>query len=160
VELEPLAEEHVDALVELFAFPEVQRYWHVWDADRVRRELLGDDDANWLAIRHDGRVVGIIGWYEEDDPEYRHAGMDISVRPDVFGTGVALDALRSVSRMLIDERGHHRLIIDPNATNERAIAAYKKLGFKPVGVMRQYEKQMDDTWEDGLLMDLLADELT
>jgi aminoglycoside 6'-N-acetyltransferase len=28
-----------------------------------------------------------------------------------------------------------------------------------VGVMRQYERQADGRWHDGLLMDLLRDEL-
>jgi aminoglycoside 6'-N-acetyltransferase len=28
-----------------------------------------------------------------------------------------------------------------------------------VGIMRQYERGPDGTWHDGLLMDLLADEL-
>jgi aminoglycoside 6'-N-acetyltransferase len=160
VQLQPLAEEHVQAVVELMAVPDVREWWGDYDADRVRRELIDDDESNYLAILLDARLVGIIGWYEEDDPDYRHAGMDISVHPDVFGTGVALDALRAVARMLIDERGHHRLIIDPNAANPRAIAAYRKLGFKPVGVMRRYERNRHGEWTDGLLMDLLADELT
>ena len=159
MELHPLGDEHVVAVVELMALPEVQPWWGTWDAARVREGLLEDDDSTYLAIVHGGRLVGIIGYYEEDDPEYRHAGMDISVHPDVFGTGVALDALRTVCRMLVDERGHHRLIIDPNANNARAIAAYRKLGFRDIGIMRRYEKQVDGTWEDGLLMDMLADEL-
>ena len=58
------------------------------------------------------------------------------------------------------DRGHHRLIIDPAVANERAIATYASLGFKPVGVMRRYERGPDGTWHDGLLMDLLADELS
>jgi aminoglycoside 6'-N-acetyltransferase len=60
---------------------------------------------------------------------------------------------------LIDERGHHRLTIDPAADNVRAIAAYSKLGFRPVGVLRAYQRMPDGRWVDGLLMDLLADEL-
>ena len=65
-----------------------------------------------------------------------------------------------MARYLIDARGHHRLTIDPSDANERAIRAYSKLGFRPVGVMRQYERGADGTFHDGLLMDLLADELT
>jgi len=57
------------------------------------------------------------------------------------------------------QRGHHRLTIDPSADNARAIASYSKVGFKSIGVMRQYERQADGTWHDGLLMDLLHDEL-
>jgi aminoglycoside 6'-N-acetyltransferase len=64
-----------------------------------------------------------------------------------------------VARYLFAERGHHRLTIDPSAANERAIRAYERVGFRPVGRMRQYERGGDGTWHDGLLMDLLVGEL-
>jgi aminoglycoside 6'-N-acetyltransferase len=64
-----------------------------------------------------------------------------------------------LARYLIEERGHHRLTIDPAADNAAAIRAYEKVGFRPVGRMRSYERGPDGTWHDGLLMDLLADEL-
>ena len=60
---------------------------------------------------------------------------------------------------LIDVRGHHRLTIDPSAANERAIHVYSKLGFRPVGIQRLYERGPDGTFHDGLFMDLLADDL-
>jgi aminoglycoside 6'-N-acetyltransferase len=158
MELRALAAEHVGTVTELLNLPEVAAWWPRFDEARVRDELLDDDEATWLVIEHGGRVVAIIGYYEETDPDYRHAGMDIAVHPSVFGTGVALDALRAVCRRLF-EKGHHRLIIDPNARNSRAIAAYHKLGFKDVGIMRSYERGADGTWQDGLLMDLLQGEL-
>ena len=66
--------------------------------------------------------------------------------------------LRLGAKWLIEERRHHRLIIDPAASNARAIATYSAIGFKPVGVMRAYEMGPDGTWHDGLLMDMLAEE--
>jgi aminoglycoside 6'-N-acetyltransferase len=74
--------------------------------------------------------------------------------------GLGTDAVRTVARWLVEARGHHRLTIDPAAHNARAIAAYSKVGFRPVGLMRRYEGDLDGSWHDGLLMDLLADELT
>jgi aminoglycoside 6'-N-acetyltransferase len=62
-------------------------------------------------------------------------------------------------RYLIDERGHHRLTIDPAADNAEAIRAYEKVGFRPVGVLREYWRAPGGAWRDGLLMDLLASEL-
>ncbi len=50
---------------------------------------------------------------------------------------------------------HHR----PAADNGRAVHAYAALGFRPVGLMRAYERRADGRWHDNLLMDLLADEL-
>jgi aminoglycoside 6'-N-acetyltransferase len=160
VTLRPFTEADIEFAAELLQIPEVERWWNTHDADKVREEMLDDPDATYLVIDRDGEAVGIMGWYEEDDPDYRHAGMDIAVHPSVFGAGVAVEALRQACRFLIEERGHHRVIIDPNAANERAIACYRKVGFKPVGVMRRYERNLHGEWTDGLLMDLLADELT
>ena len=50
-------------------------------------------------------------------------------------------------------------MIDPAADNSAAIRSYAKVGFRPVGVMRRYELGLDGSWHDGLLMDLLANEL-
>jgi aminoglycoside 6'-N-acetyltransferase len=72
---------------------------------------------------------------------------------------VGTDAVWTLARHLIADHGHHRLVIDPAADNAAAIACYRKVGFRPVGVMRRYEQGPDGDWHDGLLMDLLADEL-
>ena len=58
--------------------------------------------------------------------------------------------VRRVVDHLIRERGHHRITIDPAAANAAAIRAYGKVGFKPVGIMRDYERDADgDGWHDG-----------
>jgi aminoglycoside 6'-N-acetyltransferase len=106
-----------------------------------------------------GEVAGLIQYYEEHEPDYRHAGMDIALRSDHHGRGLGREALITLARHLIDVRGHHRLIIDPAAGNARAIATYRRVGFRPVGVMRRYERGPDGVWHDGLLMDLLPEEL-
>ncbi len=62
--------------------------------------------------------------------------------------------------MLFEERGHHRLTIDPALANAAAIRAYEKAGFTRVGVMRRYERDaLGPDWHDSLLMELLADDL-
>jgi aminoglycoside 6'-N-acetyltransferase len=104
-------------------------------------------------------VVGWIQWQAEDDPDYRHASIDIYVDPSVHGRGVGTDAVRTLARHLIADHGHHRLEIDPAVDNVAAIRCYTKVGFRPVGVLRRSERGPDGTWHDGLLMDLLAEEL-
>jgi aminoglycoside 6'-N-acetyltransferase len=34
----------------------------------------------------------------------------------------------------VHDRGHHRLVIDPAADNERAIRCYERVGFRRIGV--------------------------
>jgi aminoglycoside 6'-N-acetyltransferase len=149
--------EDVPALVAIRTTPEVRRWWGEEDDFAA---AVADDVPQTYAIVVDDRVVGAIQWYEGDDPMYRHAGMDIYVDPAVTGRGLGTDAVRTLARHLTGERGHHRLVIDPAADNLAAIRAYEKVGFKAVGVMRRYEQGPDGTFHDGLLMDLLADELT
>ena len=106
-----------------------------------------------------GSVAGAIQWHEDGGPMYRHAGIDLFLASAWQGRGLGTDALRTVARWLIKIRGHHRLTIDPAASNVRAIRTYARVGFRPVGILRRYERGLDGTWHDGLLMDLLADEL-
>ena len=160
VTLRPATDADVPALAAIRATPEVRHWWRGGDdlAEAVRADLA-DDDLTVYAIEHDGRVVGAIQWYAEPDPDYRHAAMDIFLDPAVRGAGLGGDAIRTLARHLVDEHGHHRFTIDPAAANTAAIRAYAKVGFRPVGIMRRYERGADGRWHDALLMDLLADEL-
>ncbi|MBA3235160.1 MAG: GNAT family N-acetyltransferase [Chloroflexi bacterium] len=148
-----------ETLAAILAEPEVARWWGTFDLDRVVADLIENDpDEHGFAIEHDGRTIGYIQAVEENEPDFRHAGIDLFLRTDVHGRGLGPDAIRAVATWLLDTRGHHRLTIDPAADNVRAIAAYAKLGFKPVGVMREYQRMVDGHWVDALLMDLLAAE--
>ena len=158
VTLRPVRDEDAGALLALLTEPAVARWWQVWDADRVR-EMMADREEPALAIEAGGELVGLLLVGEETFPMYRHASLDIAIATAHQGKGLGPEALRLAIVHLIEERRHHRFTIDPAAANERAIRAYSRLGFKPVGVMRRYERHADGEWHDGLLMDLLADEL-
>ncbi len=129
------------------------------DLEAAVEEDFAEVDVVAFVIELDDRVVGWIQWDAEDEPDYRHANMDIYVDPAVHGRGVCTDAVRTLARHLIVDHGHHRVVIDPAADNTAAIRCYRKVGFRPVGIMRRYERGNDGTWHDNLLMELLADEL-
>ena len=157
--LRPLEERDFGRLVEIGAEPEVARWWPRIDAE-LAEKLAGDDSSVCLTIEYDGRVAGMIQFHEENEPDFRHAGIDLLLSAAFQGRGLGVDAVRTVARHLIVERGHHRLVIDPAADNGRAVRCYEKVGFKRVGVMREYWRDPEGVWRDGLLLDLLAQELT
>jgi aminoglycoside 6'-N-acetyltransferase len=139
--------------------PEVLRRWGEEDT-KAPDWPLEDRSATPFTILIDGDVRGLVQYGEENGPGYRHASIDVFVDPTVHGRGYGRDAVATLARYLIDERGHHRLTIDPAADNEQAIRCYTAVGFRPVGIMREYERDADGSgWHDGLLMDLLAGEL-
>jgi aminoglycoside 6'-N-acetyltransferase len=150
VTLRPQEPADLGPLNAIVALPEVRRWWGT-------DPTVDDQDAFTIIVG--GEIAGWLGWYEETDPDYRHGGLDIFLDPRLDGQGLGREALWLGARWLIAERGHHRIVIDPSAANERAIAVYASIGFKPVGVLRRYERGPDGTWHDGLLMDLLAEEL-
>lgn len=155
VVLRPTGPAHVPTFLEILTHPEIAKWWGGYDLERVRRELLG---PHGFAIELAGETVGLIIYREELDPDHRHAAMDLALHPDQHGQGLGCDAMRAMARYLFETRDHHRLVIDPAADNERAIRSCARAGFKPVGVMRRYERSADGTWHDGLLMDLLRTE--
>jgi len=159
VTLRPFGEADLQPTLEMLHQPGVAEWWPGYDIARLRSDTLGDPDTTTLAIELSGELVGLIMFGEESDPYYRSAGIDISLDGGHLGQGLGSDALRTLVRYLFGERGHHRITIDPAAANDRAIAAYSKVGFKPVGVMRAYEKGADGTFHDNLLMDMLEGEL-
>jgi aminoglycoside 6'-N-acetyltransferase len=159
VTLRPIAEADRATLRAILADPEVRRWWGPEDLEIAVADLY-DNDAHGFAILSDGEIVGYVQYAEENEPDYRHAGIDIFFGPAGRGHGFGPDAIRTLARYLFEVRGHHRLTIDPAASNERAIGAYERVGFRRVGVMRRYERGQDGEFHDGLLMDLLRGELT
>jgi aminoglycoside 6'-N-acetyltransferase len=143
-----------DVLTAILAEPEVARWWGANDIAGVREEL-----ASAFVIVIDDMTAGWVLCDEETTPGYLHVAFDIMLTASAQGQGYGRETLRLAIRHFI-ARGHHRFTIDPAVHNERAIRCYASVGFKPVGVMRKYERLDDGPWHDALLMDLLADELT
>jgi aminoglycoside 6'-N-acetyltransferase len=136
---------------------EVARWWGLPDPGFPWTD---DPDTTRLTIEVDGAVAGLVQFFEELTPKYRHAAIDLFLDPALHGRGLGSEAVRRVVRHLIADRGHHRITIDPATANVAAIRAYEKVGFRPVGVLRQYERDADGSgWHDGLLMELLAGEI-
>lgn len=162
VRLRKMAAEDRDAMVAIRQTPEVMARWRGEDLEAEFVEDLEDDETTRLTILDllDEDIVGLIQYYEETEPEYRHASIDIFIAPSHHRRGLAHDAISTLVSHLFDFADHHRLTIDPAADNAAAIACYTKVGFRPVGVMRQYEEQADGSWADGLLMELLRSDWT
>ncbi len=153
--LRPLAEGDEAELLRIHRTPEVVRWWgppaegFPWD----------EPASTSMTIVLDGAIAGLIQFSEEPEARYRHAAIDLFLDPALHGRGFGTEALRRMVVHLIEERGHHRLTIDPSVGNAAAIRSYEKVGFRAVGVMRRYERDpASGGWRDGLLMDLLADE--
>jgi aminoglycoside 6'-N-acetyltransferase len=156
--LRPIKRSDADAMLELLTQPGVARWWGAYDPVRLERDFFDQAWAYSYLVLLDGLLAGMLQFHEEMDPDYRYASIDIALGEAYQDRGLGTRALRLLIGYLIDARGHHRITIDPATDNPRAIRVYEKVGFRPVGVMRRYERGIDGQWHDALLMDLLAEE--
>jgi aminoglycoside 6'-N-acetyltransferase len=155
IALRPLAAGDEAELRRIHATPEVARWWDTPDEDFPWDE----PEATRMTIEVDGKVAGLIQFGEEPEPKYSHAWIDLFLDPAHHGRGLGTEAVRRIVRHLIDERGHHRITIDPATANTAAIQAYEKAGFRRVGVMRRAERDAGGSgWHDAVLMELVVDE--
>jgi aminoglycoside 6'-N-acetyltransferase len=160
VTIRPGGEDDVDALLAVLAEPSVARWWGEPESrQEVLEKLTASDEVVLLVVEAGGEVAGGIEYHEEDAPAYRHAGIDVYLADGFQDQGLGAEAVRLLARFLFDVHGHHRLTIDPAVDNVRAVRAYEMVGFRTVGVMREYERGPNGRFHDGLLMELLRDEL-
>ena len=153
IELQPLDASHVAPLRELHQQPRVARWWGPMEP----LFPFDEPESTRLAIVVDGEIAGLVQWGEEEWPDNRHAYIDIFVGDDYAGRGIGTEAMRHMTRRLIEQHGYHRLILDPAVENQSAIRSYEKAGFRRVGtVRRSYREHESGDWRDELMMELVV----
>lgn len=153
LELRPAQPSDAGALLTMLAEPAVAEWWGDNSEESILEELEGA-----FTIIVGGEIAGLLECHEESDETYPEVALDIFLGTRFHNRGYGRRALR----MAIDHfarHGHHRFTIDPTVANVAAVAAYRAVGFRPVGILRSAEKAPSGEWRDALLMDLLAWEL-
>lgn len=154
VVLVPLAEEHVDTLRAIRREGDVADWWGALEADFP---LDDEPTAERFTVMLGDRVAGMIQVTEENEPDYRHAEVDIFLDPDLHGRGIGPDTIATLARHLTEDRGHHRLILGANVHNAKAIRCYEKAGFRTVGTTRLSGRDFrTGEYEDELFMEMVV----
>jgi aminoglycoside 6'-N-acetyltransferase len=151
VVLRPLAFEDAPSLRAIHVRPEVAEWWGTME-DAFP---FDEPESTRFTVLVDDRIAGLVQFGEENEATYRHAWIDIFIDPDLHGRGVGSDAVARLAAYLLEERGHHRITIDPTVDNVKAVRAYEKAGFQRVGVMQAAERDPRGAWRDALLMEMV-----
>ena len=138
--------------------PEIRSWWSEPDEPGwPRHEEM--NHCYYLVVGDDPHPRGFITWYSVDNEHYEFAGIDLFLGASAHGQGFGREAVYVMAEFLF-RQGHHRLVIDPAASNQRAIRCYEAIGFKRIGIARKYEWAADNSgWRDGLLLDCLPEDL-
>lgn len=145
--------------------PEVIQWWGdppESEAESAEEELETDVNPCWrFIICEDGRDVGYIQyWHQYADTDYDwSAGIDIYIgEPDARDRGLGPEAVRTMLDYLFEVKHLHRVTIDPDVRNARAIRAYEKSGFRIDGILCHNERRDDGTYADTQYLSLLEEE--
>ena len=115
-----------------------------WSEKSIASEL-DNPWALWLVALERDEVVGYIGSQTAVDET---DVMNVAVHPDHRRKGIA-EALIEMLIKQLQEQGSHALMLEVRASNAPAIALYEKMGFRQVGLRKNYYRNPK---EDALIL--------
>jgi aminoglycoside 6'-N-acetyltransferase len=129
-------------LVGWHADPEVARFWDgkTYTLEEMRARLARQD-VDAFIVEAEGRPVGYLQAWRGDQGG---GGLDMFLIPSARERGYGPDAARGLALKLAAE-GWKPITVDPYLSNERAIAAWRKAGFAPVGE-RPLDREHPEPW--------------
>lgn len=165
--LRSLEPRDVAALFAIFSDPETMRYWSSpamrdpAEAEALLANITRHAEAGTLfqwgiAGRDDDGVIGTCTLFRLDT-EHRRAEIGYIFRRDLWGRGLAHEALTALLAHAFSVLKLHRLEADVDPRNARSIRAVDRLGFKLEGHLRERYFVGDDI-QDSLMYGLLAPE--
>jgi RimJ/RimL family protein N-acetyltransferase len=124
--------------------------------DWLAREIVFGRPEALIAESLAGDPVGLI-IVRTDRPEARSVELSLLVDADHWGQGFGFDITETTLEACFNGWGVHRIGVCVEEGNVRALALYRRLGFKEEGRLRQAAFR-DGRYADVLLFSLLADE--
>ena len=137
----PMNYDHVSQVAEI----ERMCFSDPWSERMLREHLDNQCAAALVALGEDGTVLGYAGLLVVLDEGYI---TNVAVRPAFRRQGIAADLLTVFDRFA---RGNHLafLTLEVRASNEPALALYEKLGYRRMGLRKNY---YEHPTEDAVIM--------
>ena len=136
-----MAPEHVAQVAEL---EKICFGTEAWSEKSVASEL-SNDLSLWLVALDGDRVAGYVGSQTVMDESDM---MNVAVSPNYRRRGIGEQLVLSLAQALKQE-GSHCLSLEVRASNAPAIGLYEKLGFRQVGLRKNYYRNPK---EDALIL--------
>lgn len=135
-----------DLLVAWHTDPGVAEFW---DGETFTREemlvRLARPGVDAYIIEATGDPVGYLqAWFDESADE---CGIDMFLVPEARDRGLGPDAARTLVTYLLRVAERRRVTVDPYLSNDRAVRAWQKVGFRPVE-----ERRPDDEHRHAWLL--------
>jgi RimJ/RimL family protein N-acetyltransferase len=115
-------------------------------------------DSAWFAIDVDAELIGMCGLHEIDHYQQR-ADVGIRLGKEYWGKGHGQDAVRTLVAYGFQHLNLAKISLQVLADDERAVGAYRKVGFVEEGRLRAHA-WYDGARHDELVMSVLREEWT
>lgn len=168
VRLEPLDYEHIPALLDAAAYPEIWHYLPFNGTDRaafeaelktaVLKRRAGEQYPFTVRRLADSAVVGHTRFF---DIYPEHKKLEIGwtwYRPDVWGTGVNTECKLLLLTYCFEVLATNRVQLKTRDVNARSAAAIKKIGATYEGKLRKDRVLWDGTTRDSLMFSIIDEE--
>ncbi|MGD6818320.1 ribosomal protein S18-alanine N-acetyltransferase [Metabacillus sp. 84] len=133
--------EDIDSVYEI----ETKSFATPWNKESFYNEVAHNLFATYLVAEHDHKVIGYCGiWLIVDEAQITN----IAILPEYRGNGFGETLLKKAMKEA-KKRGARQLSLEVRLSNYPAQELYKKLGFRPGGIRKQY---YTDNLEDALVM--------
>jgi RimJ/RimL family protein N-acetyltransferase len=119
------------------------------EAQQARSASPSTGSAARFAVDVDGVLAGRAGLFGVDDLA-RTGEVGLLLLPEHRGQGIGQDVLRVLLRYAFRSRNLRRVHLQTLASNERALGAYRAVGFVEEGRLREH------AWVEGAYEDIVV----
>ncbi len=126
------------------------------EQDWIESQVAADGEGSYtFAIEADNRaLIGTIGLHRISYKD-GHAGMGVGIGlPEYRGRGYGTDAIGTLLRFCFGDLRLHKVWLEVDCGNDRAIRCYERIGFRQEGTMRDHSYK-DNRYRDYYLMSIL-----
>jgi RimJ/RimL family protein N-acetyltransferase len=167
IELRSLVDGDAPALLAIFGDSEVTKYWaspSIPDLAAAKK-LIGEaydkfarrQLFKWgVASLETGTLLGTCS-LGNVVLAHRHAEVGFVLRRDMWGQGLATEALRVLLAFCFEKLDLHRIEADVDPQNERSLKVLERQGFRREGLLRERWHHLGDV-RDGISLGLLRRE--
>ena len=143
LDLRHMSAQDLDQVLEI----ETESFVEPWTRENFEQEISGLGESVLMVAVMGGRIVGYsVTWYLEDEVHLAN----VAVREDCRGRGIGRALVEDVMRSARDTCAG-KIMLEVRESNVEARRLYETLGFRAVGIKRNYYKREG---EDAVLMRL------
>lgn len=166
IALEPVSMRHLEdfheysMMSEIYEFLEFKPFTSIDETRHYLQKLMDRSSSGtaqywFMNLLSKDKVVGSIGVHSYE-PNRQSIEIGYGVSPDYWGKGIFGSAARLLIDYLVNELDIHRIVARTASKNVASIRGLEKLNFKCEGIMRDYYKFADGSWQDAALFSRLS----